>query len=863
MMVRKKLDKNFTIALKTADGAVRDKVPMTVPGSAISAYLDAGLMPDPYDRDNEYLWTDFLRNDFVIDGSFDVTAEEMGHSIHHLLFHGIDTVADIFLNGVKLGSVNNMHRSYEFPVDGIIKEGVNTLTFQMESPIRYVEEVVPEKGHEITMVNTGTLPGSQYLRKAHSMYGWDWGPQLPDVGIWREIELLSIDTAKLGKTAVRQKHEIVAPGAAKTAGGRGAASAAWGENVRGDGSVVSRVMLSFDTPVEGDADAVKVVYEVIDPDGNAAAMTEPGEKSAVIENPRLWWPRGYGEQNQYTVKVLLFGADGDLLDMEIIGVGLRTLTVSREKDQWGEEFAVTVNGLKVFTKGANYIPDDAIYSRITEDVLRRDIQAACFANFNALRVWGGGYYPSEAFFDFCDEAGILIWQDLMFACNVYDLTDDFVAEITAEAHENVRRIANHPSLAVISGNNEMESAWLEWEETKHHSDLLRGMYIHQFEEILKDVSKEEAPDTFYWSSSPCSGGWFDDPSDENRGDQHYWSVWHGQLPFSEYRKHYFRFLSEFGFQSLPSMKTIGTFAHGDDLNIFSRVMESHQKNPSANGKIMYYLSETFRMPGSLEGISYLSQVLQGIAMKSAVDHLRANRGRCMGAMYWQFNDNWPVSSWSSMDYFGRYKALHYMARRFYAPVAASLQADGLKMSLYLANETAEKLSVHVKLQLRTLDFETVDEFETDAVAEPWSGTLLAEQDYSGRIAPMHPIEMAVLPEDSCEAGRVSRDDCFVWAAVTFAGADGVERTLTECETFVPVKYLNLRDPQISVSKAANGDLTLCAASYAPYVMAEGIEDDVVWDDNVISIGDTKPVTLHRVKGDPAAEVKIFDIRRTY
>ena len=805
-MTKRELQDGFQIRVAGEDSWY----PMTVPGSAMDTFCREGILPNPYYGTNEYQVREFFRNDFEIRSTFQISEEELEKEQILLIFHGIDTVADIFLNGNKIGHTENMHRIYPFSVKEWVKEGENLLEFYIKSPIVFMESYVPEKGREIHMANTGTMAGGQYIRKSHSMFGWDWGPQLPDAGIFRKIELVCFREARLLDTLIRQKHE---PG---------------------------KVTLTMETESEGNG---RVSYEVTDPDGKLVYAGE--EKEAIIENPQLWWPHGNGAQPLYTVKVTL-DSDTDGTEERTYRIGLRTVTMSREEDQWGEEFALMVNGVKIFARGADYIPDDCFYSHITREVLERDVKAAVFANFNCLRVWGGGYYPSDEFYNLCDEYGIFLWQDLMYACNIYDLTRDFAENICAETRDNVIRFRNHACLALICGNNEMETAWVDWKAVVGHAPSLKRDYLLQFEYLLPQVVRECAPDTFYWPSSPSSGGSFDHPGDDNRGDCHYWDVWHGQLPFSEYLNHYFRFCSEFGFQSLPSIKTMRTFAEEKDMNLFSRVMESHQKNPAANGKILYYLSETFRYPKDLEKLSFLSQILQGYAMKVATDHWRRNRGRCMGSIYWQFNDNWPVASWSSMDYYGRYKALHYMARRFNASVAGSIAKKDSLMSFWISNETQQSVDVKAVVRLKTLDFTVLDEETVGMTADGLSSCCLMEKDYSGLIQ-----------------GR--EDMVFLSVDYSFV-QDGQSVSRTEFETFVPVKYLELQDPEFELKDNEDGSLTISAHTFVPYCMLEGVDGDPILEDNVFAFTDEKPVTVKLWEGSRDGmehNWKVYDVYHTY
>lgn len=799
-MTKKKLKDGFFIRVAGSG----DWYPMTVPGSALDVFCREGILPDPYYGLNEGQCREFFRNDFEIRGTFSVTKEELAAETLLLTFYGVDTVADIFLNGEKLGHVENMHRTFVFDVKKLAKEGENLLELSLTSPIRFVESYQPQKGHEINMASPGTMDGSQYIRKPHSMYGWDWGPQLPDVGIFRDIELASHGAVRLGDTSIRQRHE--------------------------DGSVT----LCMETELLGDSEIAQVSYEVSAPDGQ---LIYAGTKTEIcIPKPELWWPRGYGEQPLYPVKVLLNGGE----EMKEYRIGLRTMTVSQEEDQWGEEFAIQVNGVKIFARGANYIPDDCFYSHITGEVLKRDLEAAAFANFNCLRIWGGGYYPSDGFYDLCDEYGILIWQDLMFACNIYDLTPDFIENIEAETRDNVKRMRNHACLALICGNNELETAWANWEIFYKHPHFFKRDCLVQFEYILPKAVKETAPDIFYWPSSPSSGGSLDDPRDENRGDAHYWNIWSNQLPIREYLQHYVRFCSEFGSQSLPSMKTIAAFSEEKDWSPFSRVMEAHQKNPGATIKLLYQIFENFSYPKDLASFAYVSQVVQGYAMKVATDHWRRNRGRCMGSVYWQFNDEWPGFSWSSMDYYGRYKVLHYMAREFFAPVAGSIEKRETRMGFWICNETREPVKVQARIALKNLDFTVIEERSVEGEIPALTSLCLYEKDYAEAIS--------------------GREDRVFLAAEYQIGEE--EQIHTDIETFVPMKHMALEDPELSITKNADGSISLQAKSFAPYCMAEGIEKDLIWDRNAVSITGAEPVTLRPVKGEPDTDVRVYELYHT-
>ena len=493
------------------------------------------------------------------------------------------------------------------------------------------------------------MKGNGALRKAHYMFGWDWGPQLPDAGIFRSVYLSGFSIARLDDVRIRQEH------------------GAGGVKLSVESSV--RKLSESDTAGSG-----MLVCKITAPDGTVLTVEkEVGINEtieALIEAPQLWWPNGYGAQPLYTVRVELRMSDS-VLDVWERTIGLRTVTVCTDADEWGNQFAFVVNGQKIFAMGANYIPEDNLLGHLSEERSERLIRDCARANFNCIRIWGGGYYPEDYVYDACDRYGILVWQDLMFACNVYDLNDEFEANILAETADNVKRIRHHACLGLWCGNNEMEWGWRDWGRLEGHRPKYKADYTKIFEMLLPRLVKQVDDQTYYWLSSPSSGGSFDDPNDFNRGDNHYWEVWHSNKPFTEYRDFYFRFCSEFGFQSFPGKKTLDSFSLPEDQNIFSEVMESHQKNGLANTKIFSYISGYYKYPKDMESIAYISQILQLKAIQYGVEHWRRNWGRCMGSIYWQLNDCWPVASWASIDYYGRWKALHYGAKRFYARFMAT------------------------------------------------------------------------------------------------------------------------------------------------------------------------------------------------
>ena len=770
-----------------------ESVDMQIPGTVLSGLLAAGKIKDPFYRTNEDATRALFWKDYVFTRTFDVDEELLAQQHIVLVCEGLDTLAEISINGTFLAKTDNMHRTWKFQTKKLLHPGKNEIQIVFRSVLRFIEDYPYEAHKKINYIPCGSMKGNQLLRKAHSMFGWDWGPQTIDAGIFRDIYLQGYSHARIEDIRIHQQHA---------------------KNV----SVQTSITLSESVPGQ------KLCVELSEDGADKPLQTKLCKTNAdgvaavdfVIENPKLWWPDDYGDQPLYIVRTTLLDEDGTSLESITRRIGLRTLTISQEKDEWGNEFAFCVNGVKIFTRGGNYIPDDCLYTRITEKKLDYILESCRRAHFNCVRVWGGGYYPSDAFYDLCDEKGLIVWQDLMYACNVYDVTDAFAENCRQETYDNVRRLRHHASLGLWCGNNEIESAWDHWGDFQKETPYLRADYIRLFEEVLPKAVQEADGETFYWHSSPSSGGCFDNPDDANRGDTHYWDVWHGQKPFTDYRKYFFRFCSEFGFQSFPCAKTVNSFTLEDDRNIFSRVMESHQKNNAANGKMLYYLSENLRYPKDLTHLLYASQVLQGMAIKYGVDHWRRNRGRCMGTLYWQINDDWPAPSWSSIDYFGRWKALHYMAQKFYAPHAVSMTLEDHRCHVYFSNESFETTEYSLTLSIRDLSGNVLETYETKGNSPAFSA-----------------IETAVV--DIC-SWEDQKDDVFLEAVIHTKD----QKVLKDVETLVPYKYLNLKNPVISTEAEETNDafiLHISSDCFAPFVALDFDDADVIFSDNFFHLTD--------------------------
>ena len=793
-----------------------------VPGSVYADLMADGTMPDPFWRDNELDAFERMKKDYVYQRAFTVTEAQLAHAHVELVCEGLDTLAHVSLNGCEIAFADNMHITWVWDVKEQLHAGENTLEIRFDSPILYCAKKAEEApGWE----SSDATPGFRHLRKAHCMFGWDWGPRLPDAGIWRPIFLRTWDTARLENALMLQVHH--------------------------DGVVD----VTIRPEIAGES---AWSAEITAPDGEVLTLPETmaAEQVITIEHPQLWWPNGLGKQPLYRVTVRL--ATGDTRTWRI---GLRTMTVSREKDEWGEEFCHVVNGVKVFAMGADYIPEDNILARVTPERTRRLSEDCKAANFNAIRVWGGGYYPDDAFYDICDELGLLVWQDLMYACAFYDLTPDFERSIRVETHQNVARLRHHASLALICGNNEMEmfmaganSALINhrtWEFVPTYPHHITD-YVKMFEYILPAIVKETAPQTYWWPASPSSGGNFDAPNDENRGDNHYWDVWHGEKPFTEYRKFFFRYASEFGFQSFPCLKSVKQFTLPDDRNIFSRVMERHQRNQAANGKILSYLSQTFRYPNSFDDLLYASQLMQAEAIRYGVEHWRRNRGRCMGAIIWQLNDIWPVASWASIDYYGRWKALHYAAKRFFAPVMISAEEEGelsqnpkineyhpapLEKSfrLNVCNETLRDVTGEVVWALRTPDGAIVRQNQQTLTIPAMSAKWLDKVDCADASLTGHYVSFAFVVDDVA----LSEGTCI----------------------FCAPKHFEFVNPRLTVE--TRGDtLVVTSHAYAKQVWLESEDADLLLDDNAFDMNPgTKVVRVVRGAAEKVRGRSVWDLGR--
>jgi len=734
----------------------------SVPGDVMTELVRAEKVSDPYYRENEKLvqWVGEADWDYARD--FKVSAGLLAEERILLQCEGLDTFADLAINGTSLASTDNMHRTYEWDIKPMLKVGKNTIRVRFRSVNDYTRACYKQRAlySRVSESHPDVYPA--FVRKEACNFGWDWGTILATCGIWRPIRIIGFSVGRLADVAIEQEHEK-------------------GKVTLG---VACRVVRT-----ERQAVSLRVTVRDLDlvvAEQQVAAGDEPVRLELPIAKPRLWWPNGIGDQPLYDVTVELLDANGAVLDTQSKRIGLRTLRLDRHADQWGESFQFVVNGVPFFAKGANWIPADALMGRRTPADYRRLIADSAAVNMNMLRVWGGGIYEDDCFYDICDELGICVWQDFMFACMAYPVWDKtFLENVAAEARDNVRRLRHHPCMALWCGNNEMEQQAVRHEPTPRFIGFEE--YSVLFDKLLGDVVQELNPATDYWPSSPHSP--HGDRANYNNpecGDAHLWDVWHGKKPFEWYRTCGHRFNSEFGFQSFPEPKTVSGYTEPQDRNVTTAVMEHHQRSGIGNTTIMQYMLDWFRLPCSFEMTLWTSQILQGMAIKYACEHWRRSMPRGMGTLYWQLNDVWPVASWASIDYHGRWKALQYMARHFFAPVLVSGLEDA----------KAGTVEVHI----------TSDRLKASAGTLRWAVTDAAGRKLlDGTKAVRTPVngdrKATTLKLASLLAEKGPRD-LIVWLELDVKG----EPVSTNMVTFGRPKHIELeRDPGLTVATTANND----------------------------------------------------------
>jgi len=752
--------KNF-IMRYDAYPALSCQMPCTMYGTL----LEHGLIEDPFWGMNEQKYTALSDKDCAFESEFQADEKILGREHVFLHFYGLDTLCHIWLNGKKLGYTSDMHRKYSFEVKNFLVSGENILRLEFKSPTVYAKEM---NNKCFLWHNQDTLPGAAHLRKSICMFGWDWAPKLPDMGIFRKVELEAYDGDKIEDISVLQHHYA--------------------------GKVELEIAVTTRHGLEGE------IYFSI---AGQRVKLQDGKGTVTIHDPKLWWVRGYGEQYLYETSVELV-QDGKTVHTVTQKLGLRTLTISTQRDADDDtcaEFCFVNNGVKIFAMGANYVPQDSLLSRISPQRNRRFLEACADVNHNCIRIWGGGYYPDDDFMDVCDELGIIVWQDFMSACYGFWLHDEFKENYIQEAIYNIKRLRSHASLGIFCGNNEME--W-NFKKNPQRFGSKRQLedYIELFERILPSLCQRYAPDVYYWPSSPSAGGGFLDVDKEEIGDTHFYD------PVTDYENHMFRFCSEYGFEAFPPMKTIESFSEPKDWNAFSRVMDFHQKSRGGNKIIVENLSDSYLMPYRFDTFVYASQLFQADEIDRAVQHFRRIRGICMGSLYWQLNDTAPVASWAGLDYYGRYKALHYASRRFYGPVTLGMFMDGNTLRVNLSNETRADFQGKLSVKLCRNDLTVLEE----AVCEVTEAALTSSDVFSKTYA----------PEDSYSSYLVA----------TLYDATG-KKVFQKTALFVKPKHFDFLKPNITV-EFTKPDANTAKATVRTDVFAQKIYLDFAGFDCVLS-----------------------------
>ncbi|MBN2522354.1 MAG: glycoside hydrolase family 2 protein [Bacteroidales bacterium] len=694
-------------------------LPAEVPGCVHTDLIYNKKINDPFYRNNEkdLQWID--KEDWIYSCNFILDHNQINKKQIYLLFEGLDTYAKVFLNDQLILETDNMFRTWRKDVKEYVVEGKNHLRIEFCSAIDIGLEKLNKLGYGLPAVNDQSEIGglenkkvSVFTRKAPYHFGWDWGPRFVTSGIWRPVKLILTNHSEIQTVHFKQVYVS-----------------------KEEANVDALVVIHATKPGRYKID--------IESGNNRSFMTssfsfEEGIHEVMlpflIKDPELWWPNGMGKQYLYTFKTILSKND-TIIDTLSNKIGLREIELVREPDSLGKSFYFRVNGKNVFAKGANYIPNDNFLSRVTKDKYENIIGSAAEANMNMIRVWGGGIYENDIFYDLCDKYGLMIWQDFVFACSMYPGDDDFLENVRQEAIDNVKRLRNHASLALWCGNNEIDAAWCEgvpncgWHWKEKYSEKQRKEIWHSydtlFHKILPKVVELYDGILAYWPSSPQADWGVHASYESTSGDQHFWGVWHGKLPFSAFYDHVGRFMSEYGFQSFPSMTSIKKFTKPEDRDIESDVMLSHQRSGKGNALIVKYMEDLYPVPEEFNKLLYLGQVLQAEGIKQAIHAHRAHKPYCMGTLYWQLNDCWPAASWSSIDYYLSWKALHYYVKKAFQPVIIAFIPDNKNVIISVSNDNYEKEAVILSYRIRNFKGEILEENAVESELAPEKSIIAA------------------------------------------------------------------------------------------------------------------------------------------
>jgi beta-mannosidase len=797
----------------------QDWLPTQVPGDIHTSLIKLGKIPDPFIADNELQVMWVAEKDWEYLYKFYPEQDLLAEQKVFLVAEGLDTIGGVRLNGRELGSVNNQFRKWSWEIKNLLLPGENTLEITFKGPAAYA--ALQQERRRMKGVSQA-IEGGPHLRKAPCQFGWDWGPMLPAIGIWKDIRIEGRSSASIDDILFYQDHKAA--------------------------TVNLQIQTNIVRWQEGD---LYLETKVTSPNGEIIQMESLLKGDSQLQDiqlttPYLWWPNGYGAQDLYRVKIKLKD-DEKILDHREYKIGLRTIRLKREQDEFGISFQFVVNGVPIFVKGSNWIPADTFLPRFNDTRLERLIHDAALSHQNMLRVWGGGIYEEERFYDLCDKYGILVWQDFIFSCSIYPLDEpEFYENVRVEIEDNIKRLRHRASLALWCGNNEMEWGWESWDWQKYPMEdqlselveqfpqldfllnmaegrdllpdweVLKQAYDTFFHQTLPEWVAQLDPDTPYWPSSPSSNTPFENANGDQQGDAHYWEVWHGRKPFTAYRKSLPRFMSEFGFQALPTMETIKFYASPEDRNLTSYIMEHHQRGNHGNGLIIAQMTDMFRMPKDFAAWIYLSLILQAEGIRYGVEHWRRNMDRVSGTLYWQLNDCWPVASWSSIDYFGRWKALHYAAKKFFHPKLLSVEDKPPVMDIHITNDLTQSWDGEVKWRLESLDGLVYDSGIIQIKVEPLSNNFICSKNFSDQVTANNERQTVFI--------------CELWQEETF---------ISRCtNTFVPNKHVAYEDPELTWSMKQDGDflkVSILAIKLARFVEVKIRGVDIVFSDNYFDI----------------------------
>ena len=726
----------------------------TVPGTVHTDLLNNELIDDPFYRLNErgVQWVD--KEDWIYRTMFDASPELLGKQNIVLHFEGLDTYADVTLNGKKILSADNMFREWQADIRPLLKAHGNELQVYFHSPVKMAMpkwESVPfqYRSSNDQSENGGLLNRKVgvFVRKAGYHFGWDWGPRLVTSGIWRSVCMEAWDDARMVDVFYRQK------------------------SVSARQAVIDATVEVFaDREMQASVSIVNCTDRRTE-SRKTIRLNKGLNKvpvSFTMKHPRLWWTNGLGDPFLYDFAALL-ELEGKLEDRIESKLGIRSLKVVTAPDKEGESFYFELNGRPLFAKGANYIPCDNFLTRVTDSIYEKTIRDAVSANMNMLRVWGGGVYEKDIFYDLCDKYGILVWQDFMFACSMFPAEGELLENIRREAVDNVRRLRNHSCIALWCGNNECLDAWFNWnwkatydKQNPAYSELIWEQFKNQYFVVLPAVVEEHHPGACYRKSSPYA----DDKGTRNHaaGDMHYWEVWQGLKPLSAFNHERSRFFSEYGFQSFPEFESIRRYAPlAKDWDLTSEVMMAHQRGGNkANQRINDFLLSDYRQPKDFRSFTYMSQLLQADAMKMAMEAHRRDMPYCMGSLVWQHNDCWPVASWSSRDFYGRWKAQHYFTVKSFDDLLVSPIVEEGLLKIYAVSDRLKSTSGTLAVSVIKLDGTgTVKEMVENIKVPGNTATIVWQKEVETLLGEVPEEEVVVHVSYRDKAGREYANNCFL------------------------------------------------------------------------------------------------------